>query len=72
MDNCSFFIKNNALFGGFPTQENVDELEKNGVRYFVNLTEKNEPKINPYKTPTSIMTLDRVEASRYSAGVLAL
>ena len=50
MDNCSFFIKNNALFGGYPTQENVDELEKNGVRYFVNLTEKNEPKINPYKT----------------------
>lgn len=50
MDNCSFFIKNNALFGGFPTQENVDELEKNGVRYFVNLTEENEQKINPYKT----------------------
>ena len=39
MDNASFFIKNRALFGSFPTQESVEELEKNGVKYFINLTD---------------------------------
>ena len=51
MDNASFFIKNRALFGSFPTQESVDELEKNGVRYFINLTDLTiEKNIIPYKT----------------------
>jgi protein-tyrosine phosphatase len=49
MDNCSFFIENKALFGSYPSQESVYELEKNGVKYFIDLTygvqEKN---IKPY------------------------
>lgn len=51
MDNSSFFIKNKALFGSYPSQESVNELEENGVRYFVNLVEIDEKNIyKPYKT----------------------
>ena len=51
MNNCSYFIKDKALFGSFPTQESVDELEREGVRYFVDLTDNiNEKDIKPYKT----------------------
>lgn len=50
MNKCTYFIKNKALFGGFPTQEEVLELEREGVRYFVNLTFDYEKKITPYFT----------------------
>jgi ribA/ribD-fused uncharacterized protein len=50
MERSSYFIKDRALFGSFPTQEAVKELEKVGVRYFVNLTHNHERKITPYRT----------------------
>lgn len=50
MERCSFFIPDKALFGSFPTQEAVEELEKRGVRYFVDLTDNNEEKTVPYQT----------------------
>jgi len=50
MERSSYFIKNRALFGSFPTQEAVDELEQNGVRYFINLTYSHESRITPYNT----------------------
>src|SRR6056300_1591238 len=50
MDKSSYFIENKALFGSFPTQDSVNELEKTGVRVFVNLTYDNETKITPYQT----------------------
>ena len=50
MERSSYFIKDRALFGSFPTQEAVEELEKMGVRHFVNLTHSHERKITPYKT----------------------
>lgn len=49
MDRCSYFVKNRALFGSFPTQEAVYELENQGVRFFVNLTTNTENLI-PYTT----------------------
>jgi hypothetical protein len=56
MDTSSYFIKNCALFGSFPSQESVEELEKHGVRYFVNLTElEKEKNIKPYKTQYTII-----------------
>ena len=56
MQNASYFIKDKALFGSYPTQEAVNSLEKIGVRYFVNLTRDTEKKISPYKTQyTSII-----------------
>ena len=48
MQNSSYFIKKRALFGCYPTQNDVDELYRNGVRYFVNLTEIGESRIFPY------------------------
>ena len=50
MDRSSEFIKNKALFGGYPTQEYVNEYESMGVRYFIDLTYEGEKKITPYKT----------------------
>lgn len=50
MDKCSYFIPNKALFGSFPTQDSVEELENNGVRYFIDLTFPNEKKTHPYRT----------------------
>jgi len=50
MDRCSYFIKDRALFGSYPTQEAVEELENLGVRYFVDLTCEGEQGIIPYRT----------------------
>jgi len=50
MDRCSYFIKDRALFGSFPTQDSVNELENEGVKYFVNLTHSHEKKIVAYNT----------------------
>lgn len=50
MNYCSYFLKDKALFGGYPDQSRVDELENNNVRYFVNLTHSDERYIQPYKT----------------------
>lgn len=50
MNNCSYFIKGKALFGSFPTQESVLELEDNGVKHFVNLTQDNEKHTSVYTT----------------------
>lgn len=50
MNHCSYFIKDKCLFGAYPTQNSVSELEAYGVRYFVNLTYDTETKILPYTT----------------------
>ena len=50
MDKCSYFIKNTAIFGGYPDQNTVNEFEDLGVKYFIDLTHSNESKITPYTT----------------------
>ena len=50
MDRSSYFIKDKALFGSYPTQSAIQELENEGVRYFVDLTYQDEKRITPYKT----------------------
>ena len=50
MDRSSFFIKDKALFGSYPTQESVNELENKGIRYFINLTCDGEKNILQYST----------------------
>ena len=50
MDNYSCFIKDKGYFGGFPTQEEVNNLENKGFIYFVDLTNNYEKKIKPYTT----------------------
>lgn len=61
MDYCSYFIENKALFGSYPTQERVDELENQGVRYFINLTFSHESKIVPYVTRYSYMNFPIID-----------
>ena len=56
MNNCSYFIKDRAMFGSYPTQEAVEELEHEGVIYFVNLTHEKENKITPYITNHNYIT----------------
>ena len=56
MDTCSYFIKDKALFGSFPSEIAVKELEDNGVRYFVNLTHDDEDKIKQYQTNYQTIT----------------
>ena len=56
MNTSCYFIKEKALFGSFPSQSSVDELENDlNVRYFVDLTNSNEKKITPYKTKYNYM-----------------
>lgn len=50
MDRSSEFVKNKALFGSYPSQEQVEMFENFGVRYFINLTCDGEKKITPYQT----------------------
>lgn len=61
MDNCSFFIDGVALFGSFPSQQDVFELENIGVRYFINLTYEGEKKIKPYITNYTYISFPLVD-----------
>ena len=38
------------MFGSYPTQENINAFEEDGVRVFVDLTHSSESKIVPYNT----------------------
>lgn len=50
MQRCSYFVKERALFGSFPSQETVNMLEESGVRYFIDLTGNDEGGTVPYET----------------------
>lgn len=59
MERCSYFIEHKALFGSFPDQHTVDVLEREGVRYFIDLTENEEeflvlPQTAPVSTTKKI------------------
>ena len=55
MDTCSYFIQNKALFGSMPNNDTVKELEKIGVKYFVDLTSSKEKLTTPYQTELQIL-----------------
>ena len=42
MEFCSYFIKEKALFGGYPTNNSKNELKEQGVMVFVDLTTEQE------------------------------
>lgn len=50
MDKSNYFIENKAIFGVFPSQEDIYELENNGVCYFLDLTINFEPGTERYIT----------------------
>lgn len=50
LPNYNFFIKDKALFGAYPTQKNIIDLERIGVRYFLDLTVNYEKGTEKYNT----------------------
>jgi len=54
-ETSAFFIENKALFGAFPTQLQISQLEEWGVELIVNLTSNNEKKIKPYFTKCKVI-----------------
>jgi predicted NAD-dependent protein-ADP-ribosyltransferase YbiA (DUF1768 family) len=49
MNKSSYFIKDIALFGGYPNEEDIIYYESIGVKYIVNLTHEND-NLKPYYT----------------------
>jgi len=47
---AAFFIKDQCLFGAYPTQHQIQELEEWGVDLIVNLTSRHEKNIRTYST----------------------
>lgn len=52
---AAFFIPDQCLFGAYPTQHQIRELEEWGVNLIVNLTNKNEKNIRFYTTSVKII-----------------
>lgn len=50
MNRSNYFIENKAIFGVYPTQEDIHELEDNNVFYFLDLTVNYEPGTVGYHT----------------------
>jgi len=49
------FIENQCMFGAYPTQLQIKELEDWGIEIFVNLTNEYERKILPYTTTKQVI-----------------
>jgi hypothetical protein len=54
-DTSAFFINGQALFGAYPSQQQIQQLTLWGVELIVNLTSKNEKKIKPYTTDCEVV-----------------
>lgn len=54
-NTSSFFINDTALFGAFPTQNQIEALELWGVDIIIDLTFHYEKKIKPYQTSRSVL-----------------
>lgn len=52
----AYFIPNQCLFGAYPTQHQIYELEKWGADLIINLTHENEKNIRFYKTSINTIT----------------
>lgn len=74
MDRCCFFIKDKALFGSYPSNESVKELEKNGVKYFIDLTtiKDNVKKYNTLNTIIKYPILDHNPPNDWSTFTVLL
>jgi hypothetical protein len=48
MNQASFFIEKKALFGGYPSHNQILELKEEGVVWFIDLTYNNEKNIKVY------------------------
>lgn len=55
MNKSSYFIEDKALFGSYPTQEDINYFESIGVKYFVDLTTEYD-NLDKYKTEYRYIT----------------
>ena len=54
-ETSAYFVTNQCLFGAYPTQHQIQQLEEWGVDIVVNLTKNNEKKIRPYRTKAKVI-----------------
>jgi protein-tyrosine phosphatase len=54
-ETSAYFVTNQCLFGAYPTQHQIQQLEDWGVETVVNLTRDNEKKIRPYRTKAKVI-----------------
>jgi len=52
-ETSAYFVTNQCLFGAYPTQHQIQQLEDWGIDIVVNLTKNDEKKIRPYQTRTA-------------------
>lgn len=54
-ETSAYFVNNQCLFGAYPTQHQIHQLEEWGVDIVVNLTRNDEKKIRPYTTRAKVI-----------------
>jgi len=54
-ETSAYFVTNQCLFGAYPTQHQIHQLEDWGVDIVVNLTRDDEKKIRPYTTKAKVI-----------------
>jgi protein-tyrosine phosphatase len=54
-ETSAYFVTNQCLFGAYPTQHQIQQLEEWGVNIVVNLTKNDEKKIRPYRTGAKVI-----------------
>ncbi len=54
-ETSAYFVTDQCLFGAYPTQHQIQQLEDWGVDILVNLTKNDEKKIKLYKTKTKVI-----------------
>jgi protein-tyrosine phosphatase len=54
-ETSAYFVTNQCLFGAYPTQHQIQQLEEWGVDIVVNLTNNDEKKIRPYHTGAKVI-----------------
>ncbi|UUT40500.1 putative tyrosine phosphatase [carnivorous sponge associated iridovirus] len=54
-ETSAYFVPNQCLFGAYPTQHQIQQLEEWGVDIVVNLTKNDEKKIRSYRTKIKVI-----------------
>jgi len=54
-ETSAYFIPDQCLFGAYPTQNQIHELEEWGCNLLVDLTMPNEKRVRPYKTKVQVI-----------------
>ncbi|MGL4813964.1 MAG: protein-tyrosine phosphatase family protein [Enterobacter sp.] len=52
---CAYFIPQQCLFGAYPTQDQIRELESWGVNLIIDLTKLDEKNIKKYQTNVDVV-----------------